>query len=91
MWLRTPAGKWMPVDEGLHEYQLAEDGTSTLINDRGEVIRCNLAFSGKPDGLARVPHWSTCPHADSHRKKALDLTEQKQKEEVKDADAPVAV
>lgn len=71
MWIKTPLGKWMPVDEGLHEYKRDENGKTTLVNDRGEVIRCSIEFEGKADGSARLPHWATCPNADMHRKRSM--------------------
>jgi len=69
IWLRTPAKKWMPADEGLHPYKKNPEGKSTVVNDWGEVIRCDLEFDGLPTGMARIPHWATCPHADEFRKK----------------------
>lgn len=70
LWVKTPAGRWMPVDEGLHGFRLAEHGKDTLVNDQGEVIKCTLDFEGEPDGLAHMPHWATCPNADMHRKRS---------------------
>lgn len=65
------SGKWIPLDEGLTEYRAgeAEDYEDTVVNDKGEVIRCTFDFQGTPDGLARIPHWATCPYADYFRKR----------------------
>ena len=65
------SGKWLPLDEGLVEYRAgnAEDYEDLVVNDKGEVIRCTFDFQGEPDGLARIPHWATCPYADDFRKR----------------------
>ena len=65
------SGKWIPLDEGLTEYRAGkgEDYEDTVVNDKGEVIRCTFDFQGTPDGLARIPHWATCPYADYFRKR----------------------
>lgn len=70
LWIQTPAGKWMPCNEGLVEYMRDMCGKETVVTDRGEVIRCSLTFPGPATGLAHIPHWATCPNADRHRKAA---------------------
>ena len=69
VWRETPRGKWLPLDEGMIPYKADTKGTDVLVNDSGEVIRCRLSFDGAPDGMARMPHWATCPNADKHRRK----------------------
>ena len=74
IWLKTPAGKWMPANEGLVRYRQNDEGKDYVVTDRGEVIRCDiinekLPLGEFPTGMARVPHWATCPFADSFRKK----------------------
>ena len=74
IWLRTPAGKWMPADEGLVPYRQNPDGKQHVVTDRGELIRCDILEDGDlapgefPTGLARIPHWATCPFADDFRR-----------------------
>ena len=69
VWTQTPAGKWMPLDEGLVPYRQNDTGKSLVVDDRGTVIRCDIVTDGSvPTGMARFPHWSTCPNADSHRR-----------------------
>lgn len=64
IWVETPKGKNMPCDEGLVPYRANKHGGSTVVNDRGEVIRCDIITDGStPDGLARKTHWETCPFA----------------------------
>ena len=74
IWIKTPAGKWMPADEGLIAFRKDPDGKDYLVNQDGEVFRCTILDDGPhllgdgPDGLARRPHWATCPEADSFRR-----------------------
>ena len=68
IWKKSPKGHWIPCDEGLVEYKADPLGKDVVINDKGEVIRCVLIFKGKPDGLARKPHWATCPYANEFRR-----------------------
>ena len=70
VWIETPAGKYMPCDEGLMPFKRDDCGRETVVLQSGEVIRCQLRFIGAPDGMARRPHWATCPQADKHRRGA---------------------
>ena len=74
VWLKTPKGKWMCADEGLVRYRQNPEGKDLLVSDRGEIIRCDiipddtkLGLGNMPTGMARRPHWATCPHADQAR------------------------
>ena len=60
--------KYMPCDEGLVPYKQDPVGKDTVVTDKGEIIRCRFDFDGLPTGLARVPHWKTCPFADHYRR-----------------------
>ena len=61
--------KWLPCDEGLVEYKADENGEDYVVNQNGEMIKCTFEFQCKPDGLARIPHWATCPFADKYRRR----------------------
>lgn len=71
-WVKTPKGKWMPLDAGLIPYRLNPEGKDTLIDDGGRAIRVDIPDIADPliDGYARRSHWATCPYADDFRKKA---------------------
>ena len=70
IWLKPPGGKWMPADEGLVPYRQNPAGKDLLLNDFGETIRCDILKDGSiPTGMARLPHWATCPYADEFRKR----------------------
>jgi succinylglutamate desuccinylase len=64
--IKTTAGKWMPVDPDYVDYEDAENG-DVLITDGGVVYTVDhqknyTSVSG------RVSHFATCPNADKHRK-----------------------
>jgi len=69
VWLNTPKGRNMPADAGLRAYKENPEGKNSVVNDWGEVIRCDLQFDGVPTGMARIPHWATCPYADEFRRR----------------------
>lgn len=75
IWLRTPAGKWMPANEGLVPYKQSDQGKSFVVDDRGNMIRCDILEKGAlalgqfPTGMARIPHWATCPQAAKHKRR----------------------
>ena len=70
VWIKTDKGRWMPCDEGLVEYKAGNtpDYEDKVVTDKGEVVQCTFDFQCKPDGLARIPHWATCPYSDKFRK-----------------------
>lgn len=74
IWLKTPAGRWMPADEGLVPYKQDPEGKNYVVTDYGELIRCkilekeDMAPGQFLTGMARIPHWATCPNADEFRK-----------------------
>lgn len=66
VWIKSSEGKWIPCDEGLTEYHVGStpDFEDRVVTDKGEVIQCTFDFQCRPDGLARIPHWATCPYRD---------------------------
>ena len=69
IFLRTPKGKYMPADQGLVKYRQNPNGKKFVVDNLGHLIRCDLEFEGLPTGMARIPHWATCPHAKQFKKK----------------------
>lgn len=69
IWIDTPRGKKMPADRQAVAYKANPKGKERVVNLRGEVIACDLTFPGAADGMARVPHWATCPNADEFRRR----------------------
>lgn len=73
MWIRTKAGKNMPVDSMTVNYKLPKDGekaTEKLVTSFGEVISANRAQSVEDsDGFGYISHFATCPNAGRHRRR----------------------
>lgn len=71
-WKRmVKTGKMMPVDAEPVRI-IPKDGRSIFVSDNGEIV---VGRKARPEEItgdtetAYVPHWSTCPYADSFRKK----------------------
>ena len=69
-WIAMASGKAMPVDAktvfGIPSIESVSDKEEKFITKDGHII------SGHRVPVVRrlyVPHWSTCPNADSHREK----------------------
>lgn len=69
VWIRTPDFKWMPCNEGLVPYKQDDEGEDYVVTDRGETIKCTFEFECLPTGMARIPHWATCPDAKKYKEK----------------------
>ena len=69
VFVKTSGGKLMPCDAHPVRYWQLEKGKGKVVTLSGEVISCVFEGERFPTGCAHVPHWSTCPNADSHRKK----------------------
>ena len=70
VWIRTTKGKSMPCDAEPVAYKEVKGGKKKIVTPNGEVISCT--FDAKPDditGIGYTPHWSTCPQANSFRKR----------------------
>lgn len=68
-WIRTRAGKNMPVDPE-PVFVAVDDGADVFVTDEGEVIhgREVPANDGSAE-VAFVSHWATCPVAGQFRRK----------------------
>lgn len=68
-WIRTRAGKNMPVDPE-PVFVIVGEGNGRFVTDEGDVItgREVPTNDGTADA-AFVPHWSTCPAAGQFRGK----------------------
>lgn len=70
-WIRTVAGKNMPVDPA-PVFVIEGGGNDRFVTDEGEVITGRIA---RPEEESRdlpvafVPHWMTCPNAGDFRSK----------------------
>lgn len=60
VWVRTPGGKQLPCDAGLHPYWAQKGGKGRVVTPNGEVLACTWHGSGAASGLGYVPHFATC-------------------------------
>ena len=68
IWIKTPAGKHMPVDIGIRAYWANPNGAHKIVTHKGEVITCDLeGDANKSTGLGYTPHWATCSKVDKFR------------------------
>lgn len=60
LWVKTPAGKNMPVDPNLINYREVPGGKERIVTPSGAVIageRCNPEDA---DGVGYISHFATC-------------------------------
>ena len=69
IWIRTKAGKNMPVDSLIHSIRRNPKGKENLVTPAGEVVRGDIVSSDEAEGNGYISHFATCPYAMSHRKK----------------------
>lgn len=63
-WIRTRAGKQMPVDPDSFSQQQLSPGV-VVVTEAGDVLRGGRAPYAAAHGY--TPHWATCPHAGQFR------------------------
>lgn len=70
MFIKTFAGKSIPVDAESKYYIKDNRGKQKIVTPNGEVISAELTDeSEKATGIGYVSHFATCPEADQFRKK----------------------
>lgn len=63
MWVRTKAGKNMPVDPTLINYRKPDAGKKAkekIVTPQGEVVSADIADSDKAEGYGYISHFATC-------------------------------
>lgn len=71
-WIRSKAGKSMPVDPSEFPVVPDDDGNVWAVTDDGEVFRgrtCSESYEAERWVYAMVSHFATCPNADQFRKR----------------------
>lgn len=71
IWVRTKAGRNMPVDPELISYAKPKDGqkaTEKIVTPEGEVVSANKVENKKAEGVGYISHFATCPGAGKRRK-----------------------
>lgn len=70
VFMRTSAGRSMPCEPDLQFYWRNPEGSQTVINHAGELVRCELKGAmDESSGLGRVIHWGICDNPDRFRKR----------------------
>ena len=63
LWIRTKAGKNMPVNPELIDYCMPGPGTKgkeKIVTPKGEVISANRADKTQAEGVGYISHFATC-------------------------------
>lgn len=70
VFIKTPAGRWMPCEKYPVAYQVNEDGENQdiLVDGEGKVFRGKIVRAGIGCKMAHLPHWRFCPGAAQARK-----------------------
>lgn len=64
MWIRTKAGKNMPVDPEMISYHrpaAGEKASEKIVTQAGEVVSANRVESRQAEGTGYISHFATCP------------------------------
>lgn len=72
MWIRTKAGKNMPVNPQFMSYRRAADGEKAnekIVTPSGDVVSANIVDHTEAEGYGYISHFATCPGAANHRKR----------------------
>lgn len=63
MWVRTKAGKNMPVDPTMINYRrpaAGKKGKEKIVTPQGEVVSADRATSDRSEGFGYISHFATC-------------------------------
>lgn len=72
LWIKTKAGKNMPVDTVIHYYRKDPDGKEKIVTQEGNVITGTIVDTPEEaDGMGYISHFATCPKARNFKKKAV--------------------
>ena len=73
LWIRTKAGKNMPVNPEMISYCLPKGGikaSEKLVTQKGEVVCADRADSSQADGFGYISHFAICTGTRTRRKKS---------------------
>ena len=67
-WIKTPAGKYMPVDEQEVCIRIQKGGRFRFVLNNGTVVSGEYARPFSPGAFnAYTPHWGNCTKPEEHR------------------------
>lgn len=64
MWIRTKAGKNMPVNPEMISYRRPKEGgraMEKIVTQIGEVVCADRVNSSQAEGVGYISHFATCP------------------------------
>ena len=61
MWVKTKAGKNMPVDPQFVDFKKIKGGKERLVLPNGEVVAGERCKAKEADGYGYISHFATCP------------------------------
>lgn len=61
MWVKTKAGKNMPVDPQFVDFKKIQGGKERLVLPSGEVVAGERCKASEADGYGYISHFATCP------------------------------
>lgn len=61
MWIKTAAGKNMPVDPKFVDYKKVKGGKERVVLSGGEVVAGERCSPHEADGYGYISHFATCP------------------------------
>lgn len=67
MWIKTKAGKNMPVNLNLINYK--DGGKEKIVKEDGSVVSGTITNPEDADGCGYISHFATCEHANTFRRK----------------------
>ncbi|MBD5504614.1 MAG: hypothetical protein HDR09_13030 [Lachnospiraceae bacterium] len=71
LWIRTKAGKNMPVDTAIHHYREDSDGKEKIVTPGGDVVTGTIVNTPEEaDGMGYISHFATCPQAGYFKSRA---------------------
>lgn len=69
IWIKTKAGKNMPVDTGIHHYKKDPGGKEKIVTPDGDVVTGTIVDTPEEaDGMGYISHFATCPQARNFKK-----------------------
>lgn len=72
LWIRTKAGKYMPVNPQFMSYRRPKNGEKAkekIVTPEGNVVSAIIANGTETEGYGYISHFATCPGATDHRKR----------------------
>ncbi len=60
LWVKTPAGKNMPVDPNLINYRADPGGKERIVTPSGTVVAGERCNPEEADGVGYISHFATC-------------------------------